>query len=280
MKRKPSMGRICPGLATALCGGLLACLSPQTAAGTEDERPLVLQYQVSHPRNTDQVSLIFRQEDVELVVNKDYWQEEAMPRRLGRFRADYNGKLSRLKRRLERYHHRLMSTVPLLSLMDIPDLPPMRERRPDPHAPRLSLGGEEIPSRHRVYEDLFGILESVWDHRWRCFECASYRIEGDSIVRTMSPSALDSFELVEFLKALRKALEDLDALEPPPFNVDDLFESSHLGRYSVSWVSERGERLECVRRGHDGARMECLDSRFGLFELPIPVEDTPPAPGS
>ena len=276
MKRKPSMGRICPSLATALCGGLLACLSPPTATGTEDERPLVLQYQVSHSLNTDQVSLIFRQEFVELVVNKDYWQKEAMPRRLGRFRADYNGELSRLKREVGLYHDRLKRTVPLLSLLDVPDIPSMRERGPDPHAPRLSLGGEEIPSGHRVYEDLFGILESVWDHRWRCLVCASYRIEGDSIVRTMSPSALDVFELVEF----RKALEDLDALEPPPFKVDDLFESSHLGRYSVSWVSERGERLECVRRGHDGARMECLDPRFGLFELPIPVEDTPPAPGS
>lgn len=279
MKRKPSMGRICLGLATALCSGLLACLSPQTAAGTEDERPLVLQYQVSHPRNTDQISLIFRQEDVELVVNKDYWQEDAMPRRLGRFRADYNGELSLLKLMVERSHRHFADTVPLLSLLDVPETPSMRERGPDPHAPRLSLGGEEIPSRHRVYEHLFGILESVWDHRWRCLECASYRIEGNSIVRTMTPSAFDALDVLEFREALEA--EDLDALGPPPFHFsDELFESSHLGRYSVSWVSERGEHLECVRRGHDGARMECLDSRFGLFELPIPVEDTPPAPGS
>ena len=263
MKRKPSMGRICPSLATTLCSVLLACLSPPTATGTEDERPMVLQYQVSHSLNTDQISLIFRQESVELVVNKDYWQEDAMPRRLGRFRADYNGELSRLKRKVGLYHDRLKRTVPLLSLLDVPDIPSMRERGPDPHAPRLSLGGEEIPSRHRVYEDLFGILESVWDHRWRCLECASYRIEGDSIVRTMN-SLFSRF-----------------SLDSPPFTVtDELFESSYLGEHVVSWVSERGEPLECVRRGHDGARMECLDSRFGLFELPIPVQDTPPAPGS
>lgn len=262
MKRKPSMGRICPSLVTALCSGLLVCLSPQTATGTEDERPMVLQYQVSHPLNTDQISLIFRQEDVELVVNKDYWQKEAMPRRLGRFRADYNGELSLLKLMVERYHRNFANTVPLLSLLDVPDTPSMRERRPDPHAPRLSLGGEEIPSRHPYYEDIFGILESVWDRQWSCLECASYRIEGDSIARTMDKYALYG-------------------LDSPPFNVtDDLFESSHLGRYIVSWVSEHGERLECVRRGHDGARMECLDSRFGLFELPMPVRDTPSASGS
>ena len=270
MKRKPSMGRICPSLATTLCSGLLACLSPPTATGTEDERPLVLQYQVSHSLNTDQISLIFRQESVELVVNKDYWQEDAMPRRLGRFRADYNGELSLLKLMVERSHRHFADTVPLLSLLDVPDTPLMRERRPDPHAPRLSLGGEEIPSRHPYYEHLFGILESVWDHRWRCLECASYRIEGDSIVRTMTPVfvPLDVLELRE-------------ALDSPPFNFrNELFESSYLGEHVVSWVSERGEPLECVRRGHDGARMECLDSRFGLFELPIPVQDTPPAPGS
>ena len=266
MKRKPSMGRICPSLGTALCSGLLVCLSPQTAAGTEDERPMVLQYQVSHPRNTDQISLIFRQEAVELVVNKDYWQEEAMPRRLGRFGALYNWELSSLKLRVERYHRLFTDTVPLLSLLDIPDIPSMREREPDPHAPRLSLGGEEIPIRHGFYEDLFGNPPISMGSPVALPGVRLLSNRGDSIVRTMNPPY---------------APPALDALDSPPFNVtDELFESSYLGKHIVSWASVRGEPLDCVRTGHGGARMECLDYRFGLFELPIPVQDTSPAPGS
>ena len=33
---------------------------PNQAASSTDKTPLVLQWEVSHPRNTDQISLIFR----------------------------------------------------------------------------------------------------------------------------------------------------------------------------------------------------------------------------
>lgn len=268
MKRKPSMDCIYPSLITTLCCGLLICLSPQTATGTGDERPLVLQYQVSHPRNTDQVSLIFRQKTVELVVNTDFWQEETMPRRLGHFVAFYNWELSHLKRRLEHYHRSFTGTVSLLSLIDIPDLPSMRE--PAPHAPSISIGGEEVPSRHDHYEALFGIIRSVWDHRWVCYVCASYRIQGDSIVRTME----DPFRAIISSPDARRSNVIDEFSQPRRFE-----ESIEVPRVSGTWVSGSGESLDCIRTGHDGTRMECLDSGFGLFELPVPVQDTSSASG-
>ena len=214
MNHKPPTGNICPNLVTAVCSGLLLCLSPhattgreeeridisvpeersellpQTTTGTEDGRPVVLQYRVSHPRNTDQVSLVFRQDIVQLVVNTDFWQKETMPRRLGMFGALYNRELSRLKRRLELYHDYHTHTVSILSLLDIPDIPGLTPTPdPIPHAPpSISIGGEEVSSKHDHYEALFGIIRSVWDHKWICVHCAFYRIRGGSIMRTIRPS--------------------------------------------------------------------------------------------
>lgn len=271
MKHKPPTGSIYPSLVMALCSGLLLCLSPLAATGTEEERPMVLQYQVSHSRNVDQISLVFRQDTVQLVVNTDSWQKETMPPRLGIFEASYNRELSRLKRELEHYHHYYTNTVSILSLMELPDVPgfpPM----PDPHASRIFIGGEEVWSEHDHYEVLFGIIQSVWDHQWSCVECASYRIQGDSIVRTITLSTSDGqhrfsreseFVKSEFVESYGLQFEQLtpwtsgdeESREiPVPFYIDG--------------------PLDCIQRGEDGARLECVDSRFGIFELSMPVQDT------
>ena len=164
MKHKPPTGSIYPSLVTAVCSGLLLCLLPRATTGTEEERPVVLQYQVSHSRNVDQVSLVFRQDTVRLVVNTDFWQRETMPPRLGIFEAGYNRELSRLKERLELYHRYHRNTVSFRSLMDLPGVPGFPSR-PDPGASRIFIGGEEVSSGRPHHEVLFGIIRSVWDHQ-------------------------------------------------------------------------------------------------------------------
>ena len=266
MKHNPPTGGICPNLATAVCSGLLLCLSPQAATGTEEERPLVLQYQVSHSRNVDQISLIFGQDTVRLVVNTDFWQKEAMPPRLGIFEAGYDRELSHLKRRVERYHHIQVNTVSFRSLMDLPYVP--NPPRPVSGASRIFIGGEEVSSGRPHYKVLFGIIRSVWDHQWSCVHCASYRMQGDSIVRTIKGWTSDGKR--------RFYLKDKFVISEE-FAKSYKFQFEHL----TPWTSGDEESLEipglatdlpldCIPRGHSRTRMECADSRFGLFHLPMP----------
>ena len=63
------------------------------------EKPLVLQYQVSHSRNIDQISLIFK-EKLYLVVNTSSFQK-LQPVRLGIFTLDMNKNLFQLKEEFE-----------------------------------------------------------------------------------------------------------------------------------------------------------------------------------
>lgn len=277
MKHKPPQGRIYPSLVTAVCSGLLLCLSPLATAGAEEERPTVLQYQVSHSRNVDQISLVFRQDTVQLVVNTDSWQEETMPPRLGIFEASYNRELSRLKRELEYYHRYFANTVPLLSLMEVPDVPgfpPM----PDPHASRIFIGGEEVSSGHDHYKALFGIIRSAWDHPWSCVDCASYRMQGDSIVRTITLSTSDRqhrfSQESEFVKSGSVELYLLQFKQSTPWT------SGGEGSREIPVqrpVFIGPLALDCILGGDSGARLECVDSRFGIFELSMPAQDTSPA---
>ena len=61
-----------------------------------NEKPLVLQWEVSHSLNVDQTSLIFRQDTVELVTNTHSYQSGDEVR-LGWFQSPMNADLERLQ---------------------------------------------------------------------------------------------------------------------------------------------------------------------------------------
>ena len=257
MKRKPLMGSIYPRLIAVLCSGLLVCFSPRTTTGIEDEWPMVLQYQALHFRNTDEISLVFRQDTVQLVVNTDSWQKETMPSLLGVFEARYDIDLSILKDRLEIYrdihteygveYRDYYTQFP--TLMDIPEFRSMVA--PDPEAPIISIGGKEVSSGYDYYETLFEVIRSVWDHQWSCVHCASYRIQGDSIVRAIKIVSPDGNENQ---------------------HTDEFFKSSGIEEFAeIPWISGDGESIECIQFG---TMLECLDFRSGIFDLPMPVQDT------
>ena len=65
-------------------------------SSSSEKKPLVLQWEVSHSRNTDQISLIFRQKSVELVTNTSSYQKGRVAR-LGRFAFPLNSKLKAIK---------------------------------------------------------------------------------------------------------------------------------------------------------------------------------------
>ena len=91
--------------------GLLSLLaSSSTLAKKAPKKPLILQMEVSHPRNTDQISLIFKGNKVQLVTNTSSYQKGRV--RLGVFHHPLNGKLTALRNSIEQYRQRLQKKPP------------------------------------------------------------------------------------------------------------------------------------------------------------------------
>ena len=259
MKRKPPTGSICPSLIAALFSGLLACLSPQATTGTEDERPTILQYQQSYFLNEHEISLVFRQDAVQLVVNTDFWQKKGDAPHLGIFEAGYNRDLLLLKERVEIYQHLVTEYQPHVTesspLLDIPGFSP----EPEPHAPRIFIGfigGEEVLEViiEGYHEILYSIIQSAWDYQWNCVLCTTYRFLEDSIVRTRKTS-------------------DLEGSDKESQTTDEFFKPSKRGSFLSWWFEE--EVIECIEKGYFGGSMgsmECLDYEFGIFYLSTPVQ--------
>ena len=80
-----------------------------------NKKPLVLQWEVSHPRNTDQISLIFREKKVELVTNTSSYQK-GKGVSLGRFESSLNPELKELKEQVGRYYARMEPLILSLAL--------------------------------------------------------------------------------------------------------------------------------------------------------------------
>ena len=199
---------------------------------------LVIQWEVSHSRNTDQISLIFREDSVELVANTSSWQKEGAVR-LGRFNSPVTSKLEEWREQAAQYYIQWTQTVPVSSVLSLPDLP---EERPDPHAPILRLGGEEIPQGHSYFEPLSRMIHEVWSQPWECMECAVYTRQGQSIVRTLN-TPYGVLVRKDGSKA-ENTEEDLKNLTQQVFSK---------------------KQMSCVNKSDD--RVECVDPQFGIFEI-------------
>ena len=142
-----------------LIGLLLFLASSSTLAKKAPKKPLILQMEVSHPRNTDQISLIFKGNKVQLVTNTSSYQKGRV--RLGVFHHPLNGKLTALRNSIEQYRQRLQKNPPKESLHI-------------PHAPVLYINEQEIRHGHPYSKALKRIFYKVWDTPWRCTTCAEY----------------------------------------------------------------------------------------------------------
>lgn len=199
---------------------------------SQEVQPMVLQWVASHHRNTDQISLVFKQDNVDMVTNTSSWQKDKM--RLGRFSSRYTEKLAALKEQVEEYYIEWTSTVPASSFINIDGFP-IREID-DPHAPILSLAGEPIPKNHPYFEALSNIIYSIWENEWSCIECASYRKRRNSIIRTVETSASPQ-------EGQKKS-------------------TAKKNRQTFSKA-----QLECLPKEKGQDAIECVDPEFGIFKL-------------
>ena len=205
--------------------------SAKKLASYEETQLMVLQWTVSHLRNTDQISLIFKQGSVEMVTNTSSWQKDSPL--LGRFSSRYTDHLTALKEQVGEYYTEWTNTVPVSSLINIEGFP---IKEIDPHAPVLSLAGEAVPKNHPYFEPLSNIIYSIWENKWSCIECASYQKKRNSIVRTVTSSTLP--------EGRRKT--------PTTKKVRKTFSKA---------------QLECIPKEEGQDDIECVDPEFGIFEL-------------
>lgn len=193
------------------------------------EKALVLQWEVSHTRNTDQISLIFRQNIVELVSNTSSYQKKGSVR-LGLFQSPMNPELKELKDQIKQYYIRLQQTIPLSHLIKDSRVQPIV----DSHVPVLRINEEEMHEAHPYFKPLASIIYKVWERKWICVECATYKKRKKSIVR--------------IVRKLKTELKE---------------------KTKKKWVQRRQsfsrKILNCISKGKN--KVECIDPRFGIFEI-------------
>ena len=195
-----------------------------------NSKPLILQLEVSHPRNTDQISLIFRQSTVELVVNTSNWQQDQRSPQLGRFGSTLTPKLNSIKEQIKQIHIQLKKTVPVLSLIKDSRFKPL----PSPHTPVLRINDEEIKEGHPYFESSASIIYQIWKIKWTCLDCATYQKKGNRILRILQNLILEIHSKEAETKKFRKKI-----------------------------FSKK--RLNCTPKST--GKMECIDPLFGIFEI-------------
>ena len=201
-----------------------------------DRKPLVLQWEVSHSRNRDQISLIFRKEYVELITNTSSYQKGKTVR-LGRFKAPLNSKLKTIKNQIKWYYVQLKKTVPASSLIKDSRLQESGIR--NPHAPVLRINEEEVQDGQTYFKPLAKIIYKIWEHKWTCVECALYEQQEKFIVRTVK---IESKTVVK-TKSLDKVKK----------------------QWGTSKRKFPKKLLACVPKGKN--TVECVDHQFGIFEI-------------
>lgn len=198
-----------------------------------DKKPLVLQWEVSHPRNTDQISLIFRQKSVELVTNTSSYQKSRVAR-LGRFISPLNSQLKAIKEQINRYYIQSQKTVPVSSLIKDPRF--QEATRMDPHAPVLRINKEEIHDEQDHFKPLANIIYKIWEHNWTCIECALYKKKKKFVVRILKS---------------KTATKEKNS------------NAKKQGKTSKQIIP--GKLFNCIPKGKN--KVECVDPQFGIFEI-------------
>ena len=205
-----------------------------SAHSNTSKKPIVLQWQVSHSRNIDQISLIFRQDSVELVTNTSSYQKGKIIR-LGWFKTSMNPELELIKEQIKEYYTQLKNTVPISSLI-IKDL-----RIPstvDPHAPILRINEKKVHRRHSYFNPTAKIIHEAWERKWICIECATYKKKKKNIIRTTK-------------------------------NLQSKSQNKQERKEKTQWEETKQtlvkKLLNCIPK--EKKKEECIDPQFGIFEI-------------
>ena len=159
-----------------------------------EKYPLVLQMTVSHSRNTDQTSLIFKGKKLLYITNNHQSSLKSKDLvRLGHFQTPITPLLNLLKRQIQVYKKELLknSQNPLKIVLNksgilrsIAYVPQTR-----PHETRILIGGDgishEIRNGHPHFQPLKKILMKAKQGKYKCISCATYYKKDKSILRVV-----------------------------------------------------------------------------------------------
>ncbi len=145
---------------------------------------VVLQMEVSHSRNTDQTSIIFKDKKVELVTNT--FTRKDTPR-LGRFQVPLSNRLKLLRKQIQLYRKLIDSKKPAIDVSKLYKAIGISQNKKDPtvhHAPVVRLNGKEVLAQHPYFQALKNILRDIsQEEKWSCVDCAEYQRKQNNIVR-------------------------------------------------------------------------------------------------
>ena len=204
-------------LSLVLVSGLFSYPQKTSADSEAEQSPLLLQYQVSHPRNVDQISLLFR-EKIQLVTN--VFTSESRPVRLGWFELAMDPEL---QQQIQTHYDGLQARVRRIS--DPPGQPHTTIVHRDdqttathihpPHETIIRINDEVTYSGLDMeFHPLLQIIRHVWEREWKCVECATYTKDGNAIVRVVKkPSNKQGVTTIFLRKELNCYPTDSDQWE-------------------------------------------------------------------
>ena len=204
-----------------------------------DKKPLTLQWEDSQHRHLDKISLIFKKDTVELITNTFSYQTDKAVR-LGKFQAYMNSDLLFLKAQIENYYSYLKDTVLVSTLLEDSGI----QLSPIPNMPVLSINGEEIPNGHPYYKPASDIIYKIWEKKWFCVECATYKKTKKFIIRTTRQLKSNVKKKTEGKKTKKNKVKKWWKINKQKFTK---------------------ESLNCIPTGKK--KIECIDSLFGAFEI-------------
>ena len=268
-------GFVSRGVCVALTAGLVFY------AGAK-EQPLVLQWEVSHSKNTDQISLIFRQDTVELITNTSHYQKKKAPAKLGHFKTSMNLELKTLKTRISHYHTRLSKTVPMASLIK-----DSRFNKPEvePHAPILRINKETITEGHNYFKPLADIIHTAWERQWTCVKCAYYTLApatkaGKKRQSAQNKTAKDEKNKKQIIRETitlisepvktnnntkKQSSAKTNTDSKPTKTINKQAQKQMMKKRIVKKHTFSKEQLNCVPAGKN--EVECVDPQFGIFKI-------------
>ena len=196
--------------------------------------PLVLQWEAPQHRHLDKISLTFKEDTAELTTNTFSYQIGKSVR-LGRFQAHMNSDLLFLKTQIENYYLYLKNTILVSALFEGSGI----QLSPTSNMPVLYINGEEIPNGHPYYKPASNIIYKIWERKWLCVECATYKKTKKFIIRTTK-------QLSPNIKSKKN-------------------QNKVKKRWKTNKQNFTKKSLNCVPTGKK--TIECIDSLFGIFEI-------------
>ena len=209
-------------LILAVFPGFIWC-SDQLFAKTSSSTPLVLQMDISHPRNVDQTSLIFRKNTVDFVINSFQTspKNKAQNARLGQFTTSLNKNFKSLQKKIESVKRSFISKNKKRNTKNM-------EGSIQPHTPVIRIGGDgsyiTIRERDTQFESLRNMLRKARDRKWTCVSCAEYKRNGQSIARVVKKKGGKAKSRTFSRKSLKCISIDKDRIEciDPQFGIFEL----------------------------------------------------------